>query len=172
MSNKSSRCSTAVVLEEVTTLGLSPTQAKVKKPRRVYYDGKKKNCDPELARDIIILYTTCKLGYSPIRHLLGLPNDKKIEDVIRQHMLGRNNVDGSIGELYCPGSKYIGDIEHQIVKNIASKYRTTDDPYVKDMITHNKWSDDPVVYIPKCPKCGKVVEREWIACPFCMCSLK
>lgn len=73
---------------------LTPSQMKCKKPRVVNYkDDLEKQ---QKARDIIILYVDCGLGYSPIRHVVGCKNDKLVEDVVRQHMLGRNNVDAEM----------------------------------------------------------------------------
>lgn len=150
---------------------LTPSQKAVKHPRRIIYGGSKQNCDPELGRDIIVLYVQCGLGYSPIRHIIGAKNDKIIENVVRQHMLGRNKVNFESGELLCPGSKYISNLNHKIIEHMVSKYGTGDDPYIKHMLIHNKWSDDPVVYIKKCPSCGKKVESDWKACPHCMTIL-
>lgn len=147
---------------------LSPTQKKVMKPRRCVYDGEKKNTDPQIARDIISLYVTCKLGYSAIRHILGLPNDKKIEDVIRQHMLGRKGVDGNIGELYCPGSTEIEESCKHIISNMIQQYGTSEDQYNIRMMSTDKWFDDPVyMKINKCKKCGESIESNWKICPFC-----
>lgn len=147
---------------------LSSTQKKVKNPRRCIYDGPQKNTDSDLARDILSLYITCKLGYSPIRHILGLSSDKKIEDVIRQHMLGRKGVDGSIGELYCPGSKVLEECCVPIIQNLIHVYDTKNDPYVVEMMVSGKWSDDPISNKSnKCGHCGKDLQPDWISCPYC-----
>lgn len=145
---------------------LSPTQRKVKRPRRVIYD--KDKAKQQKARHIIELYVVCKLGYSPIRHIMNLPNDKFIEDVIRQHMLGRSGVDGSIGELYCPVAKVLDPKAMYCVKSIVAYYHTQDDPYVKQMLSTGTWKDDPVRIGPKtCKSCGKELKDEWNYCPFC-----
>ena len=84
--------------------------------RPVYYDRPdySKNMDPEVARDMITLYVTCGLGYSPIRHILGYTSDKPIENVIRQHRLGRSITKhfGSWKEcrLSCPLSKQLDSV--------------------------------------------------------------
>lgn len=146
---------------------LSSTQKKVKVPRPCVYSGDHKNTDVELARNIIILYVACKLGYTPIRHILGLPNDKKIEDVIRQHMLGRNKVDGSIGELYCPGTSNLEETYLSLIEEISKRYGTFNtDPYVKEMILTGKCPSDKK-YDPNMCECGKKLQDEWVACPFC-----
>lgn len=146
----------------------STTQKKVKSPRRCVYEGENKNTEPDLARDIIVLYITCKLGYSAIRHILDLPSDKKIEDVIRQHMFGRKGVDGTIGELFCPGSTTLEEVYVPIIKEIVKKYNTGSDPYIVEMLTTGKWSDDPITkQIPYCKNCGKELDPEWVSCPFC-----
>lgn len=150
---------------------LTPTQQKVKRARRVIYDGDNKNTDPDLARDIITLYVTCGLGYSPIRHLLGLKNDKKIEDVIRQHMLGRSGVDGSIGELNCP-SRQLDDVNTVIILQIANKYDTKDEEYVYKMLTSGTWKDDPVTSNYNKCDCGTELESDWTFCPVCGKRLK
>ena len=56
---------------------LTPSQMKVKKPRVVNYSND--IYKQQYGRDIITLYVACGLGYSPIRHILGLRNDKLIE---------------------------------------------------------------------------------------------
>jgi hypothetical protein len=147
---------------------LSSTQRKVKQPRRCIYDGEHQNTDKTLARDILSLYITCKLGYSAIRHILGLPNDKKIEDVVRQHMVGRKGVDGAIGELQCPGSTTIEESYKTVVEQCMRDYKTQNDPYNVKMMTTGKWEDDPVAKkITTCAFCGKELEDSWVACPYC-----
>lgn len=64
-------------------------QSRVKRSRPVYYSGPKKNCDPERARHIIEMYLVGQMGYTPIRYIIGDENEHRIENVIRQHMLGR-----------------------------------------------------------------------------------
>lgn len=146
---------------------LSPTQKKVKKPRRVIYAGEHQNLDPSIARDIITLYIFCQLGYSPIRHVLDLPNDKKIEDVIRQHMLGRTKVDGTIGELACPGNTQLDTLKTKVVRKIADKYGTLEEPYVYNMLVTGRWSDDPISSdYGKC-ECGYKLEDYMVYCPMC-----
>lgn len=153
---------------------LTPTQKKVKKPRPVYYSGEKKNMDPEVACDILTLYITCKLGYSPIRCIIGDKNDHRIEDVVRQHMVGRKDVDGHFGELQCSGSKVIEEYYKPVIEHMIRKYGTQNDPYVLQMMNTGKWHDKPAYAkrITNCPKCGKDVEPEWKLCPFCGRSLK
>lgn len=152
---------------------LSSTQKKVKQPRRCIYDGEKKNTEPELARDILSLYITCKLGYSAIRHVLGLNSDKKIEDVIRQHMLGRKGVDGTIGELSCPGSTEIEECYKSVVADAIRRYKTHEDEYNIKMMSTGKWSDDPVIKKPTtCRKCSRELDSEWKLCPFCGTHVK
>lgn len=150
---------------------LTPTQRKVKQPRRVRYDGKRCNLDPETARLIIELYMVHGLGYSPIRHILGLPTEKRIEDVVRQHMLGRNNVDGEAGELLCPSVSHLSDDSARRIKEICYIQGTLDDDYIQDMLEYRRWYDDPV-YPSKfntC-KCGKEKNVEWSFCPYCGAS--
>jgi len=152
---------------------LSSTQKKVKQPRRCIYSGEHKNTDPAVARDILSLYITCQLGYSPIRHVLGLLNDKKIEDVIRQHMLGRKGVDGTIGELCCPGCTEISEFCKSVIEDAVTRYNTKSDPYVIKMLTTGKWGDDPVVKKQTtCIKCGKELQDDWTHCPFCGANRK
>lgn len=155
-------------MSKKSTENLSSTQKKVKNPRRCIYDGDKKNTDPELARDIISLYVTCKLGYSPIRHIVGLSSDKKIEDVIRQHMLGRKDVDGTIGELSCPNSTEISESCMWLIQEYIQKYNTGEDAYIRKMLSNNKWNDDPITSKSKvCAFCGKPLESDWVSCPYC-----
>ena len=148
---------------------LTPSQMKCKKPRVVNYkDDLEKQ---QKARDIIILYVDCGLGYSPIRHVVGCKNDKLVEDVVRQHMLGRNNVDAENGELMCPQSRYLSEYQKSIITAKAQRYLTIDDPYIVDMLANGKWSDDPA-YGPRiCNVCGNKVEDEWAYCPFCSSKL-
>lgn len=148
---------------------LTPSQMKCKQPRVVNY---KDNLEKQQkARDIIVLYVECGLGYSPIRHIIGCKNDKLVEDVIRQHMLGRNNVDEENGELMCPQSRYLSEYQKSIITAKAQRYLTTDDPYIVDMLANGKWTDDPA-YGPRiCNVCGNKVEDEWAYCPFCSSKL-
>lgn len=153
---------------EKSRQNLSSTQKKVKQPRRCIYSGENKNTNPELARDILSLYITCRLGYSAIRHVLGLSTDKKVEDVIRQHMLGRKGVDGTIGELSCPGSTEIYEYYKGVITEVVKRYGTESDPYVVEMLTTGKWKDDPVVKKQTtCLQCGKELQDDWISCPYC-----
>lgn len=148
---------------------LTPSQMKCKKPRVVNYkDDLEKQ---QKARDIIILYVDCGLGYSPIRHVVGCKNDKLVEDVVRQHMLGRNNVDEENGELMCPQSRYLSEYQKGIIAAKADRYLTSDDPYVVSMLANGTWSDDPA-YGPKfCHVCGTIIEDDWIYCPKCASKL-
>lgn len=135
--------------------------------RKVIYSGDNQNLQSEQGRDIITLYVFCGLGYSPIRHILGMRNDKRIEDVVRQHNLGRNNVLGDKGELVCPIHKTLTDEEVTVIKTIALKYDTYGDTYVMDMVDKKTWYDDPVSSnIEKCV-CGEAVSSEWEYCPHC-----
>lgn len=145
---------------------LSPSQQKVKRPRPVRYDGNKKNCEDYMARDIITLYVYCGLGYSPIRHILGLENDKLIEDVVRQHMLGRTKADGSIGELPCPAKKTLSDSTKAIVNEFAARYETFNDRYIIEMVQTGTWKDDPVYKDVTC-SCGAKLDPKWRLCPYC-----
>lgn len=148
---------------------LTPSQMKCKQPRVVNY---KDNLEKQQkARDIIVLYVDCGLGYSPIRHIIGCKNDKLVEDVIRQHMLGRNNVDDANGELVCPSSKYLSEYQKSIITAKAQRYLTIDDPYIVDMLANGTWSDDPAYGPCICNVCGNQVEDRWAYCPFCSSKL-
>ena len=148
---------------------LTPSQMKCKKPRVVNYkDDLEKQ---QRARDAIVLYVECGLGYSPIRHVLGCGNDRLVEDVIRQHMLGRNNVDDENGELFCPQSRYLSDYQKTIVSMKAKRYLTDVDPYVIDMLDSGKWSNDPVCGPKICKICGNKVKDSWMYCPNCASKL-
>lgn len=150
---------------------LTPSQMKVKKPRVVNYSND--IYKQQYGRDIITLYVACGLGYSPIRHILGLRNDKLIEDVVRQHMLGRSNVDSENGELYCPQSKKLDVYTSFIIKYMCERYGTMTDPYIKSMFETGKWKDDPVTLSKKiCPYCSKEMEKDWLFCPYCNTQLK
>lgn len=146
---------------------LTPSQAKVKRPRPIYYTGPYKNADYEFGRDAINLYLVCGLGYSPIRHILGEESDKKIEDIMRQHNLGRKAVSGEDGELFCPGVSKLSETTKATVLELCSKYGTSDDPYIVKMLKEERWSDDPkYVYPSKC-SCGIQLEKGWKICPMC-----
>lgn len=149
---------------------LNYSQKKVKKPRPVYYDGPDKNVDPDMGRDILVLYIHGQLGYSPIRCILGLSNDHAIEDVVRQHMLGRKDVDGAQGELYCPSQKVISEECIPLIKRLAKKYGTEDNEEVQRMLHLGEWRDVPAYEkrVTECPKCGKArADMSWAYCPFC-----
>lgn len=169
---------------------LTPTQRAMKtRPRKVSYnpehrDKRKNYVDPEMARYIIVLYI-CGLGYSPIRHIVGLDNDKKVEDVVRQHMLGRNNVNSPIeyegkmyefnSELICPGRKSLDELTTRIVKKAVNRYGTIKDDYVYKMLHEGRWHDDPVTSdYNKCKKCGKEIDASEGKgyCPYCGTQFK
>jgi len=150
----------------MTTQNLTPAQKKVKRPRPVRYDGPNKNLNDFVARDIITLYLTCGLGYSPIRHILGLETDKKIEDVVRQHMLGRTKANGAEGELYCPPQKNLTQLSRSIINQLTVMYETYSDPYIIEMLDKGVWKDDPVYNSIKCV-CGADLDPSWKLCPFC-----
>ena len=146
---------------------LTPTQTKVKRARRVIYSGPDKNVEPELARDVITLYLSCGLGYSPIRHVVGIKNDKRIEDIIRQHMFGRSKVDGTIGELSCPASPVLNEVSTKVIMQIADKYGTLDEDYVHNMLVTGRWKDDPVTADYNKCECGEEMDKNWTFCPNC-----
>ena len=154
-------------IHKIQKENLTPTQTKVKRARRIVYSGDNKNMDPELARDIITLYVGFGLGYSPIRHIVGYANDKRIEDVIRQHMFGRSGVDGSIGELTCPASPTLDEVSTKFIMNLASKYETLNDDYVDTMLKTGRWKDDPVTSTYNNCECGYEMDKEWTFCPNC-----
>ena len=145
---------------------LTPSQKKVKRPRPVRYAGDKKNCDDFMARDIITLYVYGGLGYSPIRHILGLETDKLIEDVVRQHMLGRSKADGSVGELFCPPKKKLDDTTRALINEFCIRYNTYSDKYIITMLDTGVWKDDPVYDQVTCV-CGAKLDPKWRLCPFC-----
>lgn len=148
---------------------LTPSQMKCKKPRVVNYSSDLEK--QQKARDIIVLYVECGLGYSPIRHIIGLANDKLVEDVIRQHMLGRNNVDEENGELMCPQSRYLSEFQKSIIIQKSQRYLTEEDPYIVDMLADGKWSDDPICGPKICKVCGTKIESTWKYCPSCATKL-
>ena len=76
--------------QSTTKQQLSPTQTDVNHPCPVKYKDNLKLQDQ--ARDIILLYIGAKLGYTPIKHIVGLKSDKLIENVVRQHMFGRQDI--------------------------------------------------------------------------------
>ena len=146
---------------------LTPTQIKVKHPRPVRYAGKKA-VDPCMARQIITLYLTCGLGYSPIREVIGLKSDRLVEDVIRQHMLGRGGVDGEGGELTCPPINPLTPTTALLIKLIAQERGTIHSDYVERMLREGRWWDEPVTSkVTKC-SCGYVIEdKKFNHCPMC-----
>lgn len=140
--------------------------------RPVPYDGPNPKLSRDTGRDILTLYLVCKLGYSPIRHVIGLKNDKLIEDVIRQHRLGRSisKKEDAWREcrLRCPSSTQLDEISTKIIINIANKYGTIDEDYVHKMLTTGKWEDDPVTSeYNNCPKCGLELSPEDYFCRRC-----
>ena len=148
------------------------TNKNKRNPKVVRYSGSNKNCDPGMAVDIITLYVTCKLGYSPIRHILGLPSDKSIEHVIRHHKLGRKNTDLDDSNLKCPGDTSISDTSLSIIRNLIVKYHTESDAYNTFMLSRKQWYDDPVGKKSKsenrmCIKCQYTLDPEWNICPKC-----
>lgn len=154
-----------------TKLQKKPTvyQEKVEDSHVMRYRGPHKNCDEKFARDVITLYLTCKLGYAPIRRILGKKSERKISDIIRQHGFGRKNLkasDNSDTELNCPSSKHISELDCKIIKSIASDYGTLNDPYIQEMFRTGTWGDEHRTKVWKC-KCGQVWEEGWIFCPHC-----
>ena len=153
------------------------TELDIVKFKPVYYEGPKKKLDHDMGVDILTLYITCKLGYSPIRHIIGLKNDKIIEDVIRQHRLGRALTKKEDGykecRLRCPSDSHLNELTTTIIKQIAEKYNTLNEDYVYKMLTTGTWADDPVgADYNKCKKCGADINPEWIFCPMCQTRLK
>lgn len=145
--------------------------------RPVYYDGPKQKLDHSTGVDILTLYIVCGLGYSPIRHIIGARNDKIVEDVIRQHRLGRSLTRKYDGykecRLRCPGKTQLDEFTTKIVLNIATKHGTENDDYVWKMLTTGQWKDDPVdANYYKCKKCGNDIELDWVVCPHCQTRLK
>lgn len=139
---------------------MTPSQAKCKKPRIVNYkDDHKKQSD---ARDIIMLYVGCGLGYTPIRLILNLPNDKLIEDVVRQHMIGRNDTDDEIGELYCPPSKHLSPLMRQLVKEISIRHDTLKMTKVAHLVETGNWPKKVT-----CVGCGREMNSDFSYCPYC-----
>ena len=144
-------------------------QEKVKSAHVIRYRGDNKNCDEKFARDVITLYLTCKLGYAPIRRILGKKSERKIGDIIRQHGFGRKSLkakNNSDTELNCPSSTIISKIDCELIKEIAKDYGTYDDPYVKNMIETGRWKDEKRTRVWKC-KCGQEWEDGWAFCPKC-----
>lgn len=145
---------------------LTPAQKKVKQKRHLIYEGEHANYSAEKARDIIELYLVHQLGYSPIRHILGEPNDHRIEDVIRQHMFGRKEIDCDAGELRCPGSSDLTPESAKRIIELSEKYGTNNDPYILEITSSGRWRDDPVVS-NKCPTCGNKIKEEDHFCSNC-----
>lgn len=148
------------------------TELDVVKFRPVYYEGPNKKLDHEVGLDILTLYIVCGLGYSPIRHIIGVKNDKIIEDVIRQHRLGRSLTRKEDGykecRLRCPKASTLDEFTTQVVLRVAKKYGTENDEYVYKMLTTGTWKDDPVgADYYKCKKCGNECMLTWDVCPNC-----
>lgn len=144
--------------------------------RPVMYEGPDKKIDSDVGVDILTLYITCGLGYSPIRHILRLKNDKLIEDVIRQHRLGRSITSKPGYErecrLRCPRASKLDEVSTQIIKRLVEKYNSISDDYVYLMLTTGSWKDDPVTSdYYKC-ECGFELEKEFEFCPKCGKRLK
>lgn len=156
---------------------LTPSQMKVKQPRPVRYvhkgvsaEMKKKYryIEPEEARQIITLYMVCGLGYSPIRQVMGYDDDKKIEDVIRQHMLGRGKVDAENGELHCPPINPLTEKTTKMIYEISEYRGTLEDPYVKEMFKIGRWWDEPARAKEYKCECGYVItDQSFDFCPRC-----
>lgn len=148
---------------------LSPEQLAVKRPGRIIYEGEGMNCSPERARHIIELYLVGKLGYSPIRHILNEPHDHRIENVIRQHRLGRSKVNGNNGELECPGSSRLDLKTTRMIKEYSEYYGTSKDPYVVEMVNKGRWKDDPIkADDTKCNSCKfEFKDADYQFCPKC-----
>lgn len=157
---------------------LTPSQQKVKQPRPVHYSSsqqltfesskKLRYVDPEDGRYIILLYVTCGLGYSAIREVMGYKNDKIIEDVVRQHMLGRGKVDCMNGELECPPINPLNEFTAYIIKTVAKYRGTLNSEYVSKMLATGRWWDQPVKpKVHKC-KCGyTITDSSFKHCPMC-----
>lgn len=153
------------------------TELDVVKFRPVQYEGPEPKMDPETGVDILTLYITCKLGYSPIRHIVKCKNDKLIEDVIRQHRLGRSLTRKEDGykecRLRCPSSEKLDEISTKIIMQIAEKHGTLNDDYVRKMLETGTWKDDPVgADYYKCKKCGYDLQEDWEFCPKCQTRIK
>lgn len=152
--------------------GIMPNrkQKKNKRPRYVYYDGPKKNCEPKDARRILELYVAHGLGYTPIRHILRFKHEHLIEDVVRQTLLGRNRVDGSCGELLCPSVNVISDLSCKRIQMIMEEYGTLSDPYNAEMLKTRRWEDSSAGKTKKvkiCKSCKHEIPDDNNFCGFC-----
>lgn len=145
--------------------------------RPVRYEGPNKKLDPSIAVDILTLYITCGLGYSPIRHIIGMRNDKIIEDVIRQHRLGRSMTkqEGYEDEcrLRCPKSTVLNSVSIELIKLLSHKYDTYEDDYVYKLLTTATWKDDPITAdYYKCECGAEITSLTDTFCPKCGRRLK
>lgn len=145
-------------------------------PRPIRYRGQKRHFSDEYGRDIITLYVTCGLGYSPIRMLMGFSTDSKIERVIYQHHIFRTNPDSHADtDLQAPSNTTIPDVYMPIIRAIANKYGTSDHPYVSTMLETQKWYDLPVSkeqdllydFQNTCRNCSAKLDPKWDFCPKC-----
>lgn len=165
---------------------LTPTQHVMNsRKRKVSYnpDVNKNYIDPDVAKNILILYLL-GFGYSPIRHLIGEKNDKKVEDVVRQHMIGRTKTselhiefDGEdfpfYGELYCPSKRKLTEDMVFYANLVGHSYNTLSDEYVVEMFKTGEWHDDPVnPRTKKCKNCGEELESHHNFCPVCGTPVK
>ena len=146
------------------------------KPRVVRYRGEKANFTDSLGCDIITLYLTCKLGYAPIRMIMGLSNDSKIERVIYQHKLFRADPDNhDVTDLQAESATKIDDIYMPIIKDRINKYNTADHPYIAKMLKTQTWYDlDPskerdliADFEGRCRNCSSKLDPKWDFCPKC-----
>ena len=148
----------------------SPGQRDSKRPRPINY-----RAFPEIqetCRDIITMYVTLGLGESAVRHVIGAEDDKLIEDVVRQHNLGRNNIDSGqrvyTTKLYCPNKKELSSLDVRIIQHLCDKYGTLSDPYNVKLIRNKTWNNDPSYMKNKnCRNCGHTVPFENNFCPMC-----
>lgn len=148
----------------------SPGQRRSQRPRPINYRAFPEI--QEMARDIITMYVTIGLGESAIRHVIGLDDDKPIEDVVRQHNFGRNNLDKGkyvcTTKLYCPNKKELDSLDVRMIQRLCDKYGTLSDPYNVKLIEEKTWNNDPAYIKDKnCPKCNHVVPFEDNFCPKC-----
>lgn len=138
----------------------SPCQKMIKRPRPINY-----RAFPEIqdvCRDIVVMYVYLGLGESAIRHIIGDTDDKLIEDVVRQHNFGRNNINkGELTcttKLYCPNKKELTQRDVEIIRSFCDKYETLSDPYNIKVMEDKTWNNDPS-YVKErtCPNCGNAI---------------
>lgn len=117
-------------------------EPKSRRPKIYHEDTFKGQVQQNDAKNILLLYL-CGLGYSPIRHILGMRySETSIARIVTNHKLGRREVAGDEGYLCCKAQNPYSDFTAMVVNTISNYYGTVNDEYITNMVATRLWHDE------------------------------